>query len=85
MERETGAGAKKGGQKKDGRGSGVTLEAMRKRLDGAVERGMMTKKEAKERLKAFRVKMSKEKSEQKKPQKGETKRKRRQPKRGGDR
>ena len=85
MERETGARAKKGGQKKDGRGSGVTLEAMRKRLDGAVERGMMTKKEAKERLKAFRMKMSKEKSEQKKPQKGETKRKRRQPKRGGDR
>ncbi|MAD33206.1 MAG: hypothetical protein CMJ88_05560 [Planctomycetes bacterium] len=90
MERETGAGAKKGRQKKDvqkkgGRGGDVTLEAMRKRLDGAVERGMMTKKEAKERLKAFRMKMSKEKSGQKKPQKDVPMRKRRAPKRGGER
>ena len=60
----------------------VDPEAMRARLDQAVERGRMTKEQAKQRWEAFRKEMGQEKAGGK--EKAEGARRRRAPKRGGD-
>ena len=81
--RKAPAAKKRGDKRKAGAKRKVDPEAMRARLDQAVERGMMTKEQAKQRWEAFRKEMGQEKAGGK--EKAEGARRRRAPKRGGDR